>query len=81
MSDELLVQYRELQDALARFGVTPYTRNLSLELKMRVCRELDIADPFTELEPALDQLHLKAFPDPGGRPPRLVGDVMPDPRV
>jgi hypothetical protein len=77
---ELIDQYLDLQECLAKFGVTSFTIGLDVALKSKLMRLRGLEDPYTELEPALDRLHEEAYPSVK-RPPRLVAAVMPDPRM
>jgi hypothetical protein len=73
--------HRELQAALAQYGVTPYTLDLAYDLERALSREqnVNLLDP-AEIDAALEQLHIECWPKASGRPPRLVcGDLI-DPR-
>jgi hypothetical protein len=77
----LVDEYRELQAALAQYGVTPYTLDLAYDLERALSRELEISllDP-EQLDAAFDRLHLQAYPDAKSRPARLTAGILIDPR-
>lgn len=67
---------------LRRWGVTPYTLDLQYELERALARERGISLlPGEQLDAALDQLHIQAFPDPKDRPPRMTAGDTVDPRT
>jgi hypothetical protein len=74
--------YRHWQALLGEFGNTGNTRNLQHLLEQVLVSELQL-DPFDggELNAALAEVHLEAFPNPQQRPMRLTsGDGMLDPK-
>jgi hypothetical protein len=77
--DELLDLYKESQFALGH-GETPWAVSVQVELEREMCRALSI-DVWDRdmLEAMLDELHVRAFPDPT-RPPRLEIEAPGDPR-
>jgi hypothetical protein len=69
------VQHRELQAALAHYGVTPYTLDLQYDLERALAREgVSLLDP-ERLEAAMAALHLQTYPEAKGRPTRLHFEV------
>ena len=79
--DELIALHLEAQDALRRFGVTPYALRCQRDLERAVVVACEL-DPLNgeQLDIALGLLHREAYPDAKARPTRLTTGDMVDPR-
>jgi hypothetical protein len=70
--------YREWQRARSLYGDTHYAADLFFEL----CKRIE-SDPFLDregFEAVMERLHRAAWPDAKGRPARLAGGDLIDPR-